>query len=210
MDDFIDMAEVRDLLQASEDWILTNVFVWGTVIQLVLLLVLFFASRIIAARLVPMLRPRVERLRGPARIRTALALLLETLQPVLFLLLLWLASGVMLRVAWPSQSYLLRLIATLMTAWIVISLSSRLIRNPVLARTIALFAWTLAALNIVGLLDPTLDALDALAITLGDLRLSVLTVAKGVLALGVLLWAALTLSRLLETRINRRPALVAS
>ena len=67
--------------------------------------------------------------------------------------------------------------------------------------------WTLAALNITGLLEPTLGALDSVAVTFGELRVSLLTVIKGVLSATVLLWAASALSRLLETRIKRVPDL---
>jgi small-conductance mechanosensitive channel len=127
-----------------------------------------------------------------------------------FLAIAWLAFGILVQVTWPSQTYFLRLVANFMTAWIVISLSSSLIRNPVFGRFIALFAWGVAALNITGLLDPTIAALDSAALTLGDLRISLLTVVKGVVSFAVLLWGAVALSRLLETRINRIPNLTPS
>ena len=110
----------------------------------------------------------------------------------------------------PSRSYLLDVVASLMTAWIVIRLGSGLIRNTVLAKTLAVSAWTLAALNILGLLDPTLGLLDSLAITFGDLRISLLTVIKGMAILAFLLWAATALSRVLESRIGRVPDLTPS
>ena len=62
---------------------------------------------------------------------------------------------------------------------------------------------TIAALNIVGMLDPTIELLDSVALNLGDLRVSVLTVVKGVLSLAILLWVATTVSRLLEQRHYR-------
>ncbi|MBV8591886.1 MAG: mechanosensitive ion channel, partial [Acetobacteraceae bacterium] len=47
--------------------------------------------------------------------------------------------------------------------------------------------------------------LDSFAITAGGLRISVLTVAKGVISLGVLLWAATLLSDFFERRITQVP-----
>ena len=65
-----------------------------------------------------------------------------------------------------------------------------LLPNPVLARLIAVLAWSVAALNITQLLGPTLEMLDSAAIIVGGLRVSLLTVTKGVLSLTLLLWAA--------------------
>jgi len=59
--------------------------------------------------------------------------------------------------------------------------------------------------NIVHLLGPTLDLLDRAAIFVGGLRVSLLTVVKGVLSLTVLLWAATVGSTLFERRMTRVP-----
>ena len=50
---------------------------------------------------------------------------------------------------------------------------------------------------------PTLDLLDSVAIVVGGLRVSILTVVKGVLSLAMLLWAATVASNLFERRITR-------
>jgi small-conductance mechanosensitive channel len=73
----------------------------------------------------------------------------------------------------------------------------------VLAQLIAVLAWVVAALNIVHLLGPTLDLLDRAAIVVGGLRVSLLTVVKGVLSLTVLLWVATVGSELFERRMTR-------
>jgi small-conductance mechanosensitive channel len=71
-------------------------------------------------------------------------------------------------------------------------------------------AWTIAALNILQLLQPTIALLDQLAITLGGLRISALTVVKGMLAMAVLLGLATFASRLFERRIKSAPSLTPS
>ncbi len=134
----------------------------------------------------------------------------RVLHPAIFLLLLWLAIGIMERFTWPSASYLLKLVASLLTAWVIIRFGSAFIRNAALAHLLAIAAWSVAALNITNLLDPTIELLDAIAITLGDLRLSVLTVVKAVLSMTAQIWAAAVLSRFAETRINRIPDLTPS
>ncbi|MGH6718399.1 MAG: mechanosensitive ion channel family protein, partial [Alphaproteobacteria bacterium] len=121
--------------------------------------------------------------------------------PLTWLMLQGIAVFVAIRTGLPHG--LLIGIQSLLGAWIVIRLASRLVHNEVLSRTVATLAWTIAALNIVGLLDEAVAFLDGLALQLGDLRLSVLVVIKGVVALVVLLWAASGLTRLAESRVRR-------
>jgi len=97
----------------------------------------------------------------------------------------------------------LRLAESLTLAWVIIKLSSGLVRNQRLARTLAVVAFVIAALNIAGLLDPTTHLLDSMAVDIGPLRLSVLLVVKGALVLALCLWLASTLARVAETRLGR-------
>ncbi|MCR9220664.1 MAG: mechanosensitive ion channel [Alphaproteobacteria bacterium] len=129
----------------------------------------------------------------------------------LFLLLLWLAAGVTERIAPDARGlWLLRTAASLTFAWVAITLLTGVIRTHVLARTAAAVIWIIAALNILGLLDPAVAVLDSAALTMGELRVSVLMVVKGVLSLAVLLWAATALSGLLERRFQAVPELTPS
>ena len=52
----------------------------------------------------------------------------------------------------------LRLAESLVLAWVVIKLTSRLVRNETLARALAVLAFVVAALNIAGLIHPVVDA----------------------------------------------------
>jgi small-conductance mechanosensitive channel len=60
------------------------------------------------------------------------------------------------------------------------------------------------------LLDNTILLLDNLALTLGDLRISALTVIKGLASLAILLWLATLLSGAMERRISTLPNLTPS
>ena len=94
---------------------------------------------------------------------------------------------------------------SLLLAWLAIRLASDLVPYPALARLIAVLAWIVASLNIVHLLGPTLDLLDSVALQVGGLRVSILTVVRGVISLAVLLWAASVASDLFERRMTRVP-----
>jgi small-conductance mechanosensitive channel len=93
--------------------------------------------------------------------------------------------------------------ATLVALWIVLRISTLLLRDALLARLVAVAAWTIAALDITGLLGPTTSVLDSAALTIGTVRLSLLIVIKAVLLIAVLLWAALGLARLLGGRVEQ-------
>lgn len=109
--------------------------------------------------------------------------------------------------------YLLRSASNLMGAWAAIRLVSSFISEPFWSRTVALIAWTLAALNILGWLDPTAIFLDGLGFSLGadaegnDRRISALTVIRAAIVLAVFYWVASFLSRLLSTRVEHLPSL---
>jgi small-conductance mechanosensitive channel len=101
---------------------------------------------------------------------------------------------------------LIGIAASLTGLWIVIRASALLLRDPLLARAVAAIAWIIAALDIMGLLPATAAALDNLAIA-GTLRISVLLVIKAVLVVAILLWIALGLSRVIDTRLQNSAAL---
>jgi small-conductance mechanosensitive channel len=97
---------------------------------------------------------------------------------------------------------LVAIAATLTALWVVLRASTRLFRDAMLARLVAVAAWIIAALNITGLLAPMSKALDSAALTLGTLRLSLLMVIKAVLLIALLVWAALAVSRLVAVRLQ--------
>ena len=69
-----------------------------------------------------------------ARVRPLLNLLAQLLVPIVFLVILWLVTGLLRQLTWPSFSYLLGIALSLATAWVVIRASTSLIRNKVMAK----------------------------------------------------------------------------
>ena len=127
--------------------------------------------------------------------------LIPLVTPIAWVTGLWISISVAGQVGWPHA--VAQVAINLVFAWLVIRLAADVVPNAALARLIAVLAWVVAALNIVHLLGPTLDLLDRAAILAGGLRVSLLTVVKGVLSLTVLLWAATVISALFERRMTR-------
>jgi small-conductance mechanosensitive channel len=127
--------------------------------------------------------------------------LIPLVTPIAWVSGLWISISVAQQVGWPHA--VAQIAISLVLAWLVIRLAADVVPNAPLAQLIAVLAWVVAALNIVHLLGPTLELLDRAAILVGGLRVSLLTVVKGVLSLTVLLWAATVASALFERRMTR-------
>ncbi len=133
--------------------------------------------------------------------RRPLMAIREVANPIAWLALQWIAIEIVTRLGWPNRAMII--IASLLTAWLLIRLVTMLVSNAALARFIAITAWTIAALNIFGMLDPVAKLLDSWAFSLGELRVSPLTIIKAALSLWLALWLANGLATLVERRLER-------
>ena len=98
--------------------------------------------------------------------------------------------------------YLLGIASNLATAWVAIAIVASVIRNPFVNRVVAISAWALAALSIVGLLDEVVAALDSRAIAIGGLRVTALLVLKATALFLIALWAATAAGNFFERRLR--------
>ena len=146
----------------------------------------------------------------PAPLRLFMRVLVGSASTAVFALLMTLARLVMLSSTWPSRSYLLSVAASLAFAWLIIRLVTSVIRNPFIVRLVSLAAWLVAALSILGLLEPTIEALDSVSIVLGGLRLTPLLLIKLGVLLIVALWLTSIASNFVESRITRSADLTPS
>jgi small-conductance mechanosensitive channel len=146
----------------------------------------------------------------PAPLRQFCRLVLANIGTLVFVLVIAVFHTAMLEITWPSRSYLLGVAARLAIAWFVIVLLAGLIRNQFVYRLVAIFAWTIAALSILGLLQPTMAALDSVAVVLGGLRISPLLVIKTAVLLMLALWAASAAGDFLDKRVRSTAELTPS
>jgi len=196
MSEWISSGNLQQLWLQIQDWFMSQVLVPENLAQAVLTAGLYVLARFYAQRLSTMLTQRVT-IAALKRSAEALAQLSLSLP---WLLLQWLAVLIGASAGLPVA--LLEIVAILLSAWVVIRLVSRLVQDPLLARTVSWTAWTIAALNILGLLAPAVEIMDSVAITLGGVRISPYTVIKSTLALALLLWVAFAASSVFESRIR--------
>jgi small-conductance mechanosensitive channel len=147
----------------------------------------------------------------PIYLRLAARAVIDNLG-IIFVVLLVLVMRVALQelTEVPSRFYLLGVAASLGTAWIVIAIATSVIHNTFANRVVSAVAWTIAALNILGLLEPVRAALDSAGLTIGGLRITALLVLKTTGFLLVALWAAVAAGNFIDRRIRGFPDLTPS
>lgn len=208
MDMFFDWRALQALLTDARTWFLGNVMVISNLVQILVIAAVFALARKAESRVTGLF----ERLRTQPWFDKRFEPLVTHAEllslPLTWLTVQWLLTAVAAAAGRPH--HLMTITVSLLAVWIVIRLTSGLVRDPVWSKFIAVAAWTIAALNIVNLLDPAIEFLDGLYVTLGDLKLSALTVFKGALTLAVFLWIANALSGVLEQRIKASPNLTPS
>ena len=96
----------------------------------------------------------------PAPFRVFVRILTGSAATATFALVMIVARFAMQASTWPSRSYLLAVAAKLALAWLIIRLVTSVIRNQFIVRLVAVAAWCVAALSILGQLGPALDALE--------------------------------------------------
>jgi len=184
------------------DWLLENILTYDHLSQAMVILCAWLIAVLIGNRI-------KQRFSAPdlsqRRFGHALSAVLPLAAPFLWLCLQLISLMVAMDAEWPHD--LLTIVVNLLAVWIIIQTTSSLFNNTAWIRLIAVLAWSLAALNIMDLLGPTVRLLDRMALTFGTVRISLLTVLTGLLTLALLLWAARALSRLLEKRIRENAAL---
>jgi potassium-dependent mechanosensitive channel len=195
-------------LAAVEAWIEAHVLTPAALAQIVALLATFLLARLMAPRLQSWLdRVAIARL-SDRRLKQAAYALLGLSLPIVLLVLQGLSMLAAAHLDWPVP--LIRIVIHLVAVWIVIRLTASLMRDPFWSRLVAVLAWSIAALSILGLLGDVTDLLDSLALQVGKVRISALAILQGAALLVLLLWVATWLSAFVERRINAASRLTPS
>jgi small-conductance mechanosensitive channel len=208
MNDFIRFLGLDRLLSETPHALVAEVQAPIFLLQCALIavtgLALYWIARRIEAMLVKSALHAVPRSWAPTFVRVTTSVA----PPLVWLFVLWiaLAAGAMTGTTLPLVSAAV----DLLLAWVFIRLLSFTARSEIVSAAISIVAWSIAALSILGLLDPLMHQLDESAIRFGKLRLSMLTALEAVVILGALLWLTTLLFRFLQRRIERSQSLTPS
>jgi small-conductance mechanosensitive channel len=205
----VDLIWLESLQMRLEHWLLTKVLIWPTLFQLVAAAAGIGIAALVGRHIAAHLRRRITRARMTAKTQRLLfGIAISLVSPLIAVAILLLLRVVAASLGWPV--ILLSTVINLVLVWLVIRFASWIVRDETWSHLIALVAFTIATLDIVNLLQPTLAYLDSVGLQLGGADLTVLEMIKGASALAIFIWLAVVASRLLEQRVHRARSLTPS
>ncbi|WP_340246609.1 mechanosensitive ion channel family protein [Sulfitobacter pontiacus] len=110
---------------------------------------------------------------------------------------------VMQNITWPSRSYLIGIFATLVAVWVCIAFAARLVRNRPMRRLVTWGLWIYATLYALNVVDDVSAFLDSVALSIGDFRLSLLTVITALVVIGLFFSLARIISQTSAATIRK-------
>lgn len=194
-------ADAQTFLEPVWQWIVTDVATIPVAVQLGILVAIVLVSVALGRRLSPQVVQLASKTDGRAWLSGRLSRLATLTAPLTANLLTWLATIAMRAAEQPAQ--LLSSATNLLLAWLLIRLITVMTRQTGLTQLIGAVIWFVAALAILGWLEPFIAALDAAAFNAGEMRFSLLTLINGVILVGALVWVAIFASSLLESQLQR-------
>ena len=191
------LVRLRHLLEQIEAWLVRDLLSLATWGQLAFLALVFLATHFLS--------------RGAGRLCHKLGeefpatnKLIPIIEPLFYptIALLLVSTAQIVAGGFGLPIYLLHITTSLLGAWLVIRLAVNFLRSAALRRLVAVGAWSIAALNVLGLLDPVTTLLDAARLDMGTMSISLLDVIKGALAFAILIWLSLLAARVVENRVD--------
>lgn len=189
-------------------WVIEHGSNLDTLLQLGLILLALGATHFLKGAVSAVFNDTLQRISRFKSLERFMRILVPTIRPALWLLLQFI--GLVAFDVLQISSVLIGASCSLLTAWIVIHIATRLIQNTAWARLVAFCAWSIAALDILGLLTPALAFLRSVVFSFGTTDVSLLGIVQALVAAIIVFWIALGLSQFIETRINRTAALTPS
>jgi small-conductance mechanosensitive channel len=198
----------KNLLERMVDWVYTSIASTDTLIELAVIVI----AALITWPVASYLSDKLVKIRTKNTQNSLMGRLWSTAThiayPFCWLIILWLSELAM--DALEMRHGLVMISSSMLTAWVIISVATIFVANPIGRKVISLFAWIIAALNIVGLLDETVNFLESASFSFGKSSITALAVIQAIIALALLLWATAIAGQLLESRIKRSDSLTPS
>jgi len=171
-------------------------------IQLGLMVVLFPVALFLSKRVEPLFEKRARSIKGMPEVLRVVVAFLRRFEWLFFLILLSIAYAVTEAVGWPDNNYLIYLAMLLSGSWLLISVVSHAIRSRLMRKMFAYLAWSYVAATILGITGNIVALADGAGFSVGQTRISVLSVLQAALLLGVALWLSFSIGNFLDRRIQ--------
>ena len=195
------IEEFSNWLNETVTWTLGHVTTLPIIAQILAILIIFLLAYSAHRKLRIQLDSWVRSTNLPGVLRSISIAIIPQVGGLTFIILTWIVAGVFEKIPEIATSGLMEVIASLVTAWVIITISSLVVANHMLARFVAISAWSIAALNILGLLTPTINTLRGFTFSMGSAKVSLLDLLGGIVLLIILVWIALAITRAIDRRL---------
>jgi hypothetical protein len=167
MDEVITMA--NEFYISALSWLEINLLTTESIIQIGIIVVMFLLSYVVSTRLSPFVDKIFE--------GKAFYLKTEKIWKTFYLPVFWwiiMITAWQVAVSLNNPIILLRMATTLISVWLVIRLVTFMIESETISKITRVVAWSMAILNIFGLLGPFINLLDTTTFTFGTSTISIL------------------------------------
>ena len=204
MQELLTNFDIQKVLSQLTKWLQTQVFALDNLVQLVAIvatgLIAYYLNKKICDKFLSS-ESVFSTARSKSKLWSVITPVLRKLMfPLLWLTFLALAAGAfsLLHDSYP----IIRTAIQLILAWAVIRLGSHFIDNPFTSKTVATVVWSITALSILGILDPTIRYLESASFSLGRTEINAFVVISSILSIAFFLWIALIVIRIFENRLS--------
>ena len=202
-------AQVSEFTETASAWLQKHVLTTENIIAISIQLGVIVTAILIGRMLAPYVRRWInlglKKLPDAIREKVdpiAPLLLKPGLRPALWIACLWIGVAILQGVGQPF--ILVRVAASLTTAWLVIKLVTQFLPDDMRSPT-RWFAWGLAILNAMGVLDDIWHWINSKGIPFGTGQINLEFVLRAVVMAAVFLFAAQWLSKRLKSRVETLP-----
>ena len=205
MNSYLNIDTLRERLLVLKDWVVSNVFRWENLVHLLVQVSVLLAAWIVGTLLGRWIRGMISDRMKKSSLRSKhvsgfLTRLMGLLPLIFTVFVLWLCIQGVESIGY--RTFFMDLALNLCIAWIVIQLATSVILDRFWSKIIASACWLLAALNIIGVLDKTISLLESIGFTVGDVKLTLLSIIKAVFVLFILLKGVRWVSGNLEKKLS--------
>lgn len=189
---------VHALFFLWKQWLEKNILTESSVLQLVVCVGLFLVGHVVGNLVHKRLDVWIHQKQISKSTKRFIKHFQNLIQPTVALILIWSVMIVAHHSMWPYK--IISITVNLLSAWVMIRLVSVLFENSAFSKFVAWVAWGIAALNILGILDSIIIILEDLSFDLGNLKISIYSIIKGLFTFIILLWIAIAILRFVERR----------
>ncbi len=194
------LQSIRAMLEAQIPQLLLPSRLYQIGILIACILASWLLGRWLAHRMEDWMRTLEGRPKWQLR---ALIMVRRRLSLLLFTFLIWASAWTMQQITpFISRRFLLELVGAIAFAILIVGFASRFVKNPFLRGIVRWGLWIFVVLYYLGITEEVATALDSLAISMGEFRLSVLTLLQALLSIGILFAIARLVSSTAAARIR--------